>query len=52
MQSDDKNAVNTFENPEAVVPQRATAVVEGNSCRYTLAPQSFQVIIIPIVSKQ
>ena len=52
MQSDDKNAVNTFENPEAVVPQRATAVVEGNSCRYTLAPQSFQVIIIPIISKQ
>ena len=52
MQSDDKNAVNTFENPEAVVPQRVTAVVEGNNCRYTLAPQSFQVIIIPIISKQ
>ena len=52
MQSDDKNAVNTFKNPEAVVPQRVTAVVEGNNCRYTLAPQSFQVIIIPIISKQ
>lgn len=51
MHSDDKGASNSFKNPTAVVPQHATAVVEGNSCRLTLVPQSFYVISIPFVTR-
>ena len=51
LQADDKEAVNTFKEPEAVVPQMSVAEVSGKECRLTLSPQSFQVISISFVSK-
>ncbi len=51
LQADDKEAVNTFKDPEAIVPQMSVAEVSGKECRLTLSPQSFQVISIPFVSK-
>lgn len=51
LQADDKEAVNTFKEPEAIVPQMLVAEVSGKECRLTLSPQSFQVISILFVSK-
>ena len=51
LQADDKEVVNTFKDPEAIVPQMSVAEVSGKKCRLTLSPQSFQVISIPFVSK-
>lgn len=51
LQADDKEVVNTFKDPEAIVPQMSVAEVSSNECRLTLSPQSFQVISIPFVSK-
>ena len=51
LQADDKEVVNTFKDPEAIVPQMSVAEVSGKKCRLTLSPQSFQVISIPFVPK-
>lgn len=51
MQTDDKSVSNTFENQSAIVPQQTTVSVADNTCALTLAPQSFQVITIPVVRK-
>ena len=51
LQADDKEAINTFKEPEAIVPQMSVAEVSGKECRLTLSPQSFQVISILFVSK-
>ena len=51
MQSDDGLAVNTFDNPTAVVPHTGTIALSADSCTFTAMPHSFQVVTIPFVRK-
>lgn len=47
MYSDDLNTTNSLDHPTRIAPQEKTLKMEGNTLLYEVAPQSFQVLLIP-----